>query len=97
MRWAAVVGCVLLLSVVGCSRQYYEERGKADAPVRGQAGENTAAEVYNFPDGFGNLATKCVGKGQRVYGTTKWVYQDDKRVVIVPSNAVIVADPGCAG
>ena len=38
-----VLGAVLLLG--GCSRQHYEERGKADAPVSGRAGEDSPAEV----------------------------------------------------
>ncbi|AVV47314.1 hypothetical protein C6376_06580 [Streptomyces sp. P3] len=82
----------------GCSQQYYDERGKADAPVAGRAGEDTPAEVHNFPDGFGNLATKCVGKGRRGYATTKFVQaEDDDEVVVIPANAVIVDDPGCTG
>ncbi|MFI9809260.1 hypothetical protein ACIHEJ_33770 [Streptomyces sp. NPDC052301] len=92
---AAVAVCVLLL-VGGCSRQHYEERGKADAPVAGRAGEDSPAEVYNFPDGFGNLATKCVGEGKRGYATTKFVRaEDEDDVKIVPANAVIVDDPSC--
>ncbi|MGW0996782.1 hypothetical protein [Streptomyces sp. NPDC002520] len=90
----AAVCAVLLLG--GCSRQHYEERGKADAPVRGRAGENSPAEVYNFPDGFGNLATKCVGEGKRGYATTKYVRQEDEDdVVVIPAQAVIVDDPEC--
>ncbi|MFG2882037.1 hypothetical protein ACGFYV_06885 [Streptomyces sp. NPDC048297] len=93
----AVVAVVCAASVTaGCSRQHYEERGKADAPVRGRAGENSPAEVYNFPDQFGNLATKCVGEGKRGYATTKYVRQeDDDEVVVIPAHAVIVDDPEC--
>ncbi|MFF6807636.1 hypothetical protein [Streptomyces sp. NPDC012616] len=95
---AAGVVCALALLLGGCSQDYYDERGKADAPVAGRAGEDTPAEVYNFPDGFGNLATKCVGKGRRGYATTKFVQaDDDDDVVVVPANAVIVDDPGCTG
>ncbi|MEU1514787.1 hypothetical protein ABZ490_21920 [Streptomyces sp. NPDC005811] len=93
---AAGAVAVLVLALGGCSQQYYDERGKADAPVAGKAGEDSAAEVYNFPDGFGNLATKCVGKGKRAYATTKFVQQQDEDdVVIIPANAVIVDDSGC--
>ncbi|WP_416983264.1 hypothetical protein [Streptomyces sp. T028] len=97
MRWvSAGVVAVLVLALGGCSREYYDERGKADAPVAGKAGDDSAAEVYNFPDGFGNLATKCVGKGKRAYATTKFVQVEDKDdVIIIPANAVIVDDPGC--
>ncbi|MDX5566695.1 hypothetical protein PYK79_30305 [Streptomyces sp. ID05-04B] len=95
---AAGVACALALLLGGCSQQYYDERGKADAPVAGRAGEDTPAEVHNFPDGFGNLATKCVGKGRRGYATTKFVQaEDDDEVVVIPANAVIVDDPGCTG
>ncbi|MDX3799646.1 hypothetical protein [Streptomyces sp. AK04-3B] len=94
---AVGVACALALLLGGCSQEYYDERGKADAPVAGRAGEDTPAEVYNFPDGFGNLATKCVGKGRRGYATTKFVQEDDDDVVIIPAHAVIVDDPGCPG
>ena len=97
MKYLAVAACLLLFSVVGCSKQHYEERGKADAPVSGRHGENSAAEVYNFPNGFGNLATKCVGKGQRGFATTRSISSDDKTPEIVPANAVIVDDPDCTG
>ncbi|MFF4657423.1 hypothetical protein [Streptomyces sp. NPDC001381] len=93
---AAGLVAVLVLALGGCAQRYYEERGKADAPVAGRAGEDSAAEVYNFPDGFGNLATKCVGKGERAYATTKFVRQEDEDdVIVIPANAVIVGDPEC--
>ncbi|MEV6838162.1 hypothetical protein AB0N17_27230 [Streptomyces sp. NPDC051133] len=95
-RLSAAVAVGVVLLVGGCSRQHYEERGKADAPVAGRAGEDSPAEVYNFPDGFGNLATKCVGEGKRGYATTKFVQSEDEDdVKIVPANAVIVDDPSC--
>ncbi|MFJ8112922.1 hypothetical protein [Streptomyces sp. NPDC096132] len=98
MRRVSAAGLValLVLALGGCSREHYDERGKADAPVAKGAGEDSPAEVYNFPDGFGNLATKCVGKGKRGYATTKSVQvEDEDDVVIIPANAVIVDDPGC--
>ncbi|WKE70351.1 MULTISPECIES: hypothetical protein [unclassified Streptomyces] len=92
----AVAGVCAALLLSGCSRQHYEERGKADAPVAGRAGEDSPAEVYNFPDGFGNLATKCVGAGRRAYATTRSVRQkDDDDTEIIPAHAVIVDDPTC--
>ncbi|WP_327233073.1 hypothetical protein OG349_02985 [Streptomyces sp. NBC_01317] len=97
---AAVAVCALLALTAGCSREHYEERGKADAPVSGRAGDDTAAEVFNFPDRFGNLATKCAGEGQRAYTTTRSFQNrddDEKEVEIIPAHQVIVADPGCAG
>ncbi|MER6472793.1 hypothetical protein [Streptomyces collinus] len=91
-----LLGAALAVLVVsGCSEKHYDERGKADAPLAGRAGEDSPAEVYNFPDGFGNLATKCVGDGRRAYATTKWVSDDEDDPEIVPANAVFVDDPGC--
>jgi hypothetical protein len=100
VRRLTAAGTVLVLALLlgGCSQEYYDERGKADAPVAGEAGDDTPAEVYNFPDGFGNLATKCVGKGRRGYATTKFVQaEDEDEVVVIPANAVIVDDPACTG
>lgn len=57
--------------------------------------------MYDFPDGFGNLATKCVGPGKRGYATTRNVHVEDDggdgEVVIIPANAVVVDDPDCKG
>ncbi|MEU5533968.1 hypothetical protein [Streptomyces sp. NPDC020362] len=81
--------------VAGCSDGYNDQRGKGGRPVRGRAGDDTPAEVYNFPDGFGNLATKCVGDGRRGCVTTKFFRQEDEDdVKIIPAHAV-VEDPGC--
>ncbi|WP_282700260.1 hypothetical protein [Streptomyces sp. CC219B] len=74
--------------VTGCSQRYNDERGKGDAPVQGRSGDNTPAEVFNMPDGFGNLATKCVGHGFRAYVTTN---------AGGPSNLEIVPDRSCTG
>ncbi|MFF2520970.1 hypothetical protein [Streptomyces liangshanensis] len=80
------VATAALLALSGCSKEYNDERGKGDAPVQGRQGDNTAAEVFNFPDGFGNLATKCVGHGNRAYVTTN---------ATGPSNVQIVKDDTC--
>ncbi|MGW2620459.1 hypothetical protein [Streptomyces sp. NPDC001500] len=103
MRRLTAVGAALSLAVLlgGCSQRYYDERGKADAPVAGRKGDDAPAEVHNFPDGFGNLATKCVGPGKRGYATTRDVHVEDdggdSDVVIIPANAVVVDDPECKG
>ncbi|MFH9860408.1 hypothetical protein [Streptomyces sp. NPDC017202] len=86
--WAAALVVVVGCLVAGCSDGYADERGKGDAPVRGRAGDDTPAEVFNMPDGFGNLATKCVGHGFRAYVTTN---------ADAPSNLQIVQDETCAG
>ena len=87
VRAAAAVLLVAGL-VAGCSQEYDDKRGKGDAPVAGKAGDDTPAEVFNMPDGFGNLATKCVGHGFRAYVTTN---------ATGPSNVQIVEDKSCAG
>ncbi|WP_432133787.1 hypothetical protein [Streptomyces sp. bgisy154] len=89
---ASVGAAALVLTVgallAGCSQEYQDERGKGDAPVEGGKGEDTPAEVYNMPDGFGNLATKCVGHGFRAYVTTN---------ATGPSNVQVVEDKSCVG
>ncbi|MFI6978389.1 hypothetical protein ACIBSV_07300 [Embleya sp. NPDC050154] len=98
MRCALIVAmCLALGGVAGCSQGYYDERGKADGPVLDGRGEDGPAEVFNFPDGFGNLATKCVGPGKRAYATTKGSVSIGEDEVIIPANALIVDDPTCKG
>lgn len=87
----AIVGlmtatALALVALSGCSNEYNDQRGKGDAPVSGRHGENTPAEVYNFPDGFGNVATKCVGHGYRAYVTTNDT---------APANIELVKDDAC--
>ncbi len=82
---AGAAVAAVLVGVAGCS-QYDNKRGKGDAPVAGRGGDDSPAEVYNFPDGFGNLATKCVGHGYRAYVTTN---------NNAPSNVQLVADAAC--
>ncbi|MEU3243335.1 MULTISPECIES: hypothetical protein [unclassified Streptomyces] len=85
---ASLVAVLIVGGILsGCSKEYNDKRGKGDAPVQGRMGDNTAAEVFNMPDGFGNLATKCVGHGFRAYVTTN---------ASGPSNVEIVPDKTCA-
>jgi hypothetical protein len=86
--WVAGLVLVGVGALAGCSQEYNDERGKGDAPVKGRAGDDTPAEVFNMPDGFGNLATKCVGHGFRAYVTTN---------ATGPSNVQIVKDKTCGG
>ncbi|MFG2025469.1 hypothetical protein [Streptomyces sp. NPDC048825] len=85
--WAAALALTAGSLLVGCS-QDDDKRGMGDAPVQGRKGDDSPAEVYNMPDGFGNLATKCVGHGFRAYVTTN---------AGAPSNVQIVEDKTCAG
>lgn len=81
-----VLALASLLVSAGCSQDYSDKRGRGDAPVLDGHGDNTPAEVFNMPDGFGNVATKCVGHGYRAYLTTN---------ATGPSNIQLVADDTC--
>ncbi|MCD0483505.1 hypothetical protein LO771_14115 [Streptacidiphilus sp. ASG 303] len=96
-RRAAVLLAVLpVLAMAGCSQSHDDERGKGDAPVLGGRGEDSPAQVLNMPDGFGNLATKCVGPGQRGYSTTRWFGKDDDgNDITLPAQTAVVPDPDC--
>ncbi|QNP66207.1 hypothetical protein [Streptomyces genisteinicus] len=85
---AAFLVMIAAGAVTGCSASYNDQRGKGDASVQGGRGDDTPAQVFNMPDGFGNLATKCVGHGYRAYVTTN---------ATGPSNVEIVPDETCTG
>lgn len=57
---AVLVAVVITVAatVTGCSGKYVEPY--QDAPRAGTS-DSTAAKVIEMPDGFSNLATKCVG------------------------------------
>lgn len=88
MKKIAIVSMVaaLLFGATACSG-YNDEHGWGDAPVSGKKGDDAPAEVFNMPDQFGNLATKCVGHGYRAFVTTSASGH--------PSNLVIVSDEDC--
>jgi hypothetical protein len=73
-----------------------ERGGRSDAPVAGRRGEDSPVKVYNMPDGFGNLATKCIGPDKRAYTTTHFDQNSDGEDS-EPTNAnfVVVPDPKC--
>lgn len=79
---------VTVLALAGCGQQWDDEHGKGDAPVRNQKGDDTPADVTNFPDNFGNVATKCVAgvAGWRAFVTTNGKGS---------SFLVVQADPAC--
>lgn len=83
---AGLACAALLFGATACSG-YNDERGWGDAPVSGKKGDDTPAEVFNMPDQFGNLATKCVGHGWRAYVTTNSSGH--------PSNLQLVEDESC--
>jgi hypothetical protein len=50
-----------ILILAGCGSKYNDHRGRGDAPVKGNSGDDSPAIVINFPDGFMNVAFKCIG------------------------------------
>ncbi|MEU6851091.1 hypothetical protein ABZ901_14320 [Actinacidiphila alni] len=81
----AVASVAIAVSALsGCSS---DKRGKGDAPVANHRGDDSPANVTNFPDGFANIATKCVADapGFRAFVTTR------------DAAPVIIADPACKG
>lgn len=73
---------LILAALAACGDD--DERGTGDAPAR--RGDDSPAEVLNFPDGFSNVAHKCDGHGHRVYVTTQ--NANGKQMAVV-------ADPAC--
>jgi hypothetical protein len=81
----AVVSIVVAVAALsGCSS---DRRGMGDSPVANHRGDDSPADVTNFPDQFANIATKCVAgaPGFRAFVTTR------------EAAPVILADPACKG
>lgn len=74
----------LAIAVLGGCSNYNEKRGIADAPVQ-RPTDRTPARVVSFPDGFSNVAFKCLGPNG-IYVVTS----DAAPHQIVPN------DPNCA-
>ena len=84
---AAVIA--LGLGVLGCS-QYNEARGIGDAPIGRH--NDSPADVTNFPDKFGNVATKCsTVAGKRIWMAT---HGNNARTFTVESDASCGGTPG---
>ncbi|WP_335979330.1 MULTISPECIES: hypothetical protein [Streptomycetaceae] len=81
---AAALVLIALPAAAGCAS---EKRGTGDSPVANHRGEDSPANVTNFPDQFANIATKCVAgaPGFRAFVTTR------------DAAPVIMADPTCKG
>ncbi|SEO62764.1 hypothetical protein [Actinacidiphila rubida] len=75
---------VAMAALCGCAS---DRRGTGDSPVAGRRGDDSPANVTNFPDHFANIATKCVAgaPGFRAFVTTR------------EAAPVILADPTCKG
>lgn len=76
---------VAALAVGGCgyTNSRNEARGRGDAPV-GKV-DDSAKDIIQFPDRFGNVAHACDGYGHRVFVTTS---DPNKHLQIVD-------DPSC--
>jgi hypothetical protein len=85
-RYLTVVVSVFVAvsAVAGCAS---DRRGTGDSPVANHRGEDSPANVTNFPDQFANIATKCVSgaPGFRAFVTTR------------EAAPVILPDPACKG
>lgn len=61
-----LAGLAILVSLTACGSEWGN-----DAPVSnaesGNAKDTIPAEIYNMPDGFSNVATKCDKYGNRMY------------------------------
>ncbi|MCL2553225.1 MAG: hypothetical protein FWE75_13905 [Actinomycetia bacterium] len=81
----AVPAAFFAVSVLaGCAS---DSRGTGDSPVADHRGEDSPANVTNFPDHFANIATKCVAgaPGFRAFVTTR------------EAAPVVLPDPNCKG
>jgi len=81
-RTIATLAITVTLALTGCSK-HNDERGKGDAPVANKRGDDSPATVVNFPDGFMNVAFKCLGPNG-IYAHTR-----------AASPVVIKDDPNC--
>lgn len=81
-RILMVVGGLILLTSCNVNNN---RRGLGDAPIEGR--DDSPARIYNFPDQFPNVATKCVGDGWRAFVVTHAKSDPPP---------VIVADKACA-
>jgi hypothetical protein len=65
-RWlTAAVTLALVFSATACSNNDDDSKGMGDAPVATastgkKGGDDSPATITNMPDGYINLATKCV-------------------------------------
>lgn len=84
----AIVASGLALSLSGCGSNSKTFESWKDAPVSGR--NEKPASLITFPDGYGNVATKC-DNGNRVYSS--FVGSDGsagRALAVVPN------DPSCS-
>ncbi|WP_333769470.1 hypothetical protein [Streptomyces sp. IBSBF 2435] len=81
---AVLSAVIVVAALAGCSS---DKRGTGDSPVANHRGDDSPANVTNFPDHFANIATKCVAgaPGFRAFVTTR------------EAAPVVLPDPACKG
>lgn len=82
---ALALTAALATGAVACD-SVNQSHGKGDSPIAGNGGDDSPATVTNFPDSFGNVATKCLSgaPGFAVASNTSGRFQ-------------VFADKGCKG
>lgn len=80
-----LAAALLALTLASCSN-WNDDRGLGDAPVQNRKGDDKAAVVVNFPDGFANVAIKCYG-GTAVVSTTR-----EAPVQLIPDSTLCNGD-----
>lgn len=83
-RAIAIGLTVVALSGCGLVEQHKSDKGNGDGPKPKNVDQRPADFAVEFPDGFANIATKCVYEGYRGFSSTG----DGKSIAIV-------ADPQC--
>jgi hypothetical protein len=81
---AVALAVAVMLGMAGCGG-YDDARGRGDAPVGNR--DDAPADVINFPDTFGNVATKCDRYGHRLFVVTH---------VKTDPTVVVIVDPTCS-
>lgn len=85
---SALMIVALVATGTACS-EYNDERGKGDAPVANQKGDDSPKSVTNNPDGFANVVTGCLS------GAPGWRYATTTHGSSAAPGLVVVADPAC--
>lgn len=85
----AATAVLALASLTACS-EWDNKNGRGDAAITDV--DDGSAEVVNFPDVYGNLATKC-SHGHRLYSTTHG--SSDDTTEYASQIWVIPNDPTC--
>lgn len=74
---ATVIGLMVVTMGLAVTAASCDDKGTGDSPVATvnghKGGDDSPADVTNFPDHFANLATKCVhgAPGFRAFVTTR--------------------------